>query len=91
MGGDFLVFIHLCALQRRDKFSPTGIQSVFTGHLLHVKSWLMSKVSSKQCAAESHKRQDCILFRNSNANEWHFHSKEFISLPMQNNAFISKN
>lgn len=35
----------------------------FTGHLLDVKSWLMSKASSRQGAAESHKKQDCILFR----------------------------
>lgn len=37
----------------------------FTGHLLDVKSWLMSKVSSRQCAAESHKTRDCISFGNS--------------------------
>ena len=40
----------------------------FTGHLFDVKSWLMSKASSRQGAAESHKRQDCILFRSREAD-----------------------
>lgn len=62
----------------------------FTGHLLDVKSWLVSKVCSRQCAAESRKRQDCILFRSSNANGERFHSEQLVLLPLQNSAFIIK-
>lgn len=63
----------------------------FTGHLLDGKSWLMSKGSSRQCAAESHKTQDCILFGSRGTNGWHFHSEQFIFLPVQNSAGIIKN
>lgn len=47
MGGDFLVFIHLCALRRRGKLHPTGVRCVFTEHLLYVEHWLVSKVPSR--------------------------------------------
>lgn len=60
----------------------------FTGHLLYVKSWLMSKVSSRQRAAESHKREDCVLCRNSDANGEHFHSEQLVFLPLKNSVFI---
>ena len=63
----------------------------FTGHLLDVKSWLMSEVSSRQCAAESHKTQDCISFGSSGTKGWHFRSEQFIFLPVQNSADIIKN
>lgn len=62
----------------------------FTGHLLDVKSWLMSKASSRQCAAESHKTQDCISFGSGGTNGWHFHSEQLIFLPVQNSACIIK-
>lgn len=60
----------------------------FSGHLLDVKSWLMSEVSSRQCAAESYKTQDRVSFGSSGTNGCHFHSEQRTFLPVQNRAGI---
>lgn len=75
MGGDFLIFMHLCALWRRGKFSPTGIQSVFYWPFVRCKVLApVSLLSSVQLRAIKDKTVHC--FRTVMAMVGIFHEKK---------------